>query len=64
MNLREHFEAWHKVKYGYISTLTGTLTGTAMNIVYQTTACQQRWEGWQGCANQHNPAEQNLKDED
>lgn len=46
MNFREHFEAWHKNTYGYV----GKYSGTAMYVTYQTTACQQRWEGWQACA--------------
>lgn len=53
MNFREHFEKWHKAKYGYV----GKHTGTAMYITYQTTACQQRWEAWQACADWHSERE-------
>jgi hypothetical protein len=53
MNFREHFEAWHLKKYGYV----GKYKGTAMNIEYQTTACQQRWEGWQACGGWHTKQE-------
>ena len=49
MNFREHFEAWHKAKYGYI----GKYKGTALFVEYQTEAAQQRWEGWQACASWH-----------
>lgn len=46
MNFREHFEQWHKDTYGYISRHTGT----AMNIKYDNTYVQARWEAWQAHA--------------
>lgn len=49
LNFRESFEAWHKARYGFI----GKYAGTAMHITYQTSTVQQRWEGWQACAEQH-----------
>lgn len=49
MNFREYFETWYKAKYGYISKHKGT----AMNVTYETTACQGRWEAWQACADWH-----------
>ncbi len=58
MNFREHFEAWHKKRFGYI----GKYTGTAMCITYQTTACQQRWEAWQACADWHTTQSLQHKD--
>ncbi len=53
MNFRQHFETWHNKQYGYV----GQSTGTAMSITYQTTACQQRWEAWQACADWHTSQE-------
>ena len=51
MNFREHFEAWHKKQYGYIGKMAHH--STELNTFYQTTACQQRWEAWQACADWH-----------
>jgi hypothetical protein len=49
MNFREHFEAWHMKRYGY----KAEGKGTALNYVYKHPAIQQRWEGWQACADWH-----------
>lgn len=46
MNFREHFEQWHLKRYGY--KVEGK--GTALNYTYKQPTIQQRWEGWQACA--------------
>lgn len=49
MNFREHFEAWHQAKYGYVSKHKGT----ALHVTYATATMQARWEAWQACADWH-----------
>lgn len=49
MNFREHFETWHKAKYGYVTLGSGT----AMDFTYPSSVVQARWEAWQAWADWH-----------
>ena len=53
MNFREHFEQWHLKRYGY----KAEGSGTALNYKYKQPTIQQRWEGWQACADWHTSQE-------